>query len=63
MYAGLGQAWYANTAGTVGGQGTPGPDGWVWSPLSASSKAIARAIAIQASQEPATFVQLPVAVD
>jgi hypothetical protein len=63
LYVGLGQAYYVTNDGTSAGVGRPSPDGFVWEPASESAAAIARAIAIYASEEPAAYVRLPLRVE
>lgn len=62
LYVGLGQAFYANTKGTRGGIGRPGPDGWNWTQENDAAKRIARAIAIFKNDQAASFVLLPVRI-
>lgn len=62
MYLGLGQAYYANARGTLGGLGLATTTGWSWVSADAAAGDIARAIAIQGLQRPADFVQLPVRI-
>jgi hypothetical protein len=63
LYLGLGQAYYATTAGTQAGVGLPGAEGWKWVPNDAIATAVALAIAIQKGEEVASFVRLPVRVE
>jgi hypothetical protein len=63
LYLGLGQAYYATTAGTQAGVGLPSADGWKWVPNDAIASAVALAIAIQKGEEVASFVRLPVRVE
>lgn len=63
MYVGLGAAYYAAPTGTVAGVGTPGPEGWTWTPDPRSADAIRRAIAIFNSEQAAEFVPLPIRIE
>jgi hypothetical protein len=63
IYLGLGQAYYATTAGTQAGVGLSTPTGWTWVPNDAIAPAVARAIAIQKGEDIAAFVRLPVRVE
>lgn len=63
IYLGLGQAYYATTAGTQAGVGLPTANGWTWIPNDAIAPAVARAIAIQKGEDVAAFVRLPVRVE
>ena len=63
IYVGVGHAWYASADKRFAGVGTAGPDGWTWTPANDAAQAIALAIAIQRVDEPAAFVQVPIAID
>ena len=63
LYLGLGQAFYANEAGTVGGVGSATEEGWTWTPLDAEAEKIAQLLRIAGGEDPAAFVQLPIRVE
>ncbi len=63
VYLGVGHAWYASADKRFAGVGAAGPDGWIWTPANDAAEAIALAIAIQRFEEPAAFVQVPIAID
>lgn len=62
LYAGLGQAWFADQKGTFGGVGVPGPAGWEWTTRNEAAPGVARAIRMYRNEVPAEFVALPVQV-
>lgn len=62
MYVGIGQAYFATQDGKVAGIGTVGPEGWVWTVVEENAADIAKAIAVQQSEQPAAFVGLPVRI-
>ncbi len=63
LYAGIGQAWYANAEGTIGGTGTAKPEGWTWTAANESAADIAQAIRIHEGVDQAAFVRLPLRVE
>lgn len=63
MYLGLGRAYYASANGAVAGFGAATADGWAWTPANDAAPAILAAIAVQANQAPAAFVQVPFRVE
>ncbi len=62
IYLGIGQAYYANSSGTLAGVGSPGEQGWVWTPANASAPEIRAALAILENEQVASFVRLPLRV-
>ncbi len=63
LYLGLGQAFYANDQGTIGGVGYPAPDGWTWESKNEMAADIARAIGVSSNViKPAEFVGLPLKI-
>jgi hypothetical protein len=62
LYLGLGRAWYATADGRNAGVGSPGANGWTWTPADAIAPAVLRAIAIQRNEQVAAFVRLPVEI-
>jgi len=61
MYLGVSKAYYVNKTGDVAGIGTPGEDGWVWTPANDQAAKIKQAIAILKNEQVASFVELPLA--
>lgn len=62
MYVGLACAYFSGANGSVAGVGGAGPDAWQWRSDASAAAAIARAIAIQAGEQVAAFVALPIQV-
>lgn len=62
MYIGLGQAYFCNEKGTVGGTGRPGPKGWKWERNDEIAPYVAAAIAVYKNEKPAEYVPLPVEI-
>lgn len=63
LYVGISQAFYATSDLKHAGIGRGGKQGWEWLPANEAAPAIAQAIAIFNSEEPAAFVHLPLQVD
>jgi hypothetical protein len=63
LYVGIGQGYFANADGTVGGVGSATESGWVWKPANESAAEIAKAIAILKNEHVAEFVLLPITID
>ena len=59
LYLGLAQAYSVDQSGRAG-VGSPGPEGWEWTPADHLAPKINRAIAIYENSQPAAFVSLPV---
>ncbi|MCF7954822.1 MAG: DUF3450 domain-containing protein [Phycisphaerae bacterium] len=62
LYIGIGQAYYANTEGTVAGIGVATLDGIEWEPANEYASQILDVIKILENKKVASFVQLPVKV-
>lgn len=62
IYFGIGQAYYSNLAGNVGGVGGAGDKGWTWTVSNELAQAVADVIAVQRNEKPALYVPLPVEV-
>lgn len=62
MYVGLACAYFSGANGSVAGIGGAGPESWQWRSDAAAAAAISRAIAIQAGEQVAAFVALPIQV-
>lgn len=61
LYLGLAQAWFVGTDARFAGRGTPGENGWSWSP-DADAREVKTAIDIQQKAGIAQYVELPVSV-
>jgi hypothetical protein len=59
VYLGLGQAYYTNVKGGLGGVGRPGDQGWEWIPRDELSELVADVIAIHRNEKPAGYILLP----
>jgi hypothetical protein len=62
LYVGIGQGFYVNGKADAAGVGTATADGWVWTPANDAAPAIAKAIAVFKTEEPAAFTRLPVRI-
>ncbi|HEY1172108.1 MAG TPA: DUF3450 family protein [Verrucomicrobiae bacterium] len=62
MYLGLAQAYYADKSGQLAGVGLPSAEGWKWSDEPSLAPAIIKVIAIHESEQPVSFVTLPVKI-
>lgn len=63
MYVGIAHGYYVDGRATRAGVGRSDAEGWAWTPADEYAEAIARAIAINGTEEGADFVQLPVHVE
>lgn len=63
IYLGLGQAYYLSRDAETAGVGRPGPDGWIWTEMTGSRKAIENLVAIVRNETPAAYVGLPIVID
>jgi len=63
LYLGISMAYYASADGKLGCYGIPGEAGWIWQEANQEAPAIARAVAIYANSEKASFVLLPATLD
>lgn len=59
LYLGLNQAWYVDASGNLGGHGTPGGQGWIWTEDNSLAPRIRSAIEIQSRRATPAFVELP----
>ena len=62
MYLGLGQGFYVDREGAVAAVGAPDAGRWGWTPADASAAQIKLAVDVFNSEQPASFVGLPVEV-
>ena len=62
VYVGLGAAYFVNAAGDFAGTGSPGPQGWEWSPRPELASVVKEIIRIYRNERPARFVSLPVII-
>lgn len=63
MYIGMGIAFYANEAGTIGGFGVPARGGWEWTADNSIAGAVRTSIAFLNNEvKPARLVDLPIVV-
>lgn len=62
LYFGLGQAYFCNKEGLVGGVGGPGPDGWAWKRQDEIAPTVDLAIAQYLNEKEAAFQALPVTI-
>ncbi len=65
LYLGLAKAYFAGGEGPDGpaGIGSPGPEGWVWSPAPKARAAIQSMLTMQSNATSAAFVAVPVQVN
>jgi hypothetical protein len=59
VYLGLGQAYYTNVKGGLGGVGRPGAEGWQWEVRDELIGLIADVIAIHRNEKSAGYILLP----
>ncbi len=62
LYIGLGQAYYLSSEGNRAGIGSPGDDGWEWTPRNDAAASIRRAFAVYDLETAPEFIRLPVAI-
>lgn len=62
LYLGLAQAYAVDKPGKLAFVGTPGPDGWQWTPKEGIASTVKGAIAMHDNSQPAAFVKLPVEI-
>ncbi len=62
LYWGLGGAYFASLDGSVAGVGTPGANGWQWTPVPGSAPAMSRLMAVYNGSGDPAFVSLPVTI-
>ena len=62
LYFGLGQAYYCNQEGNIGGVGRPGEQGWQWQRQDDIAPRVATAIAVYRNEQPASYQPLPVKI-
>ena len=62
MYIGLGQAYFCNKNGTIGGVGYPTNDGWAWKRKDEVASIVSMSIAQYLDEKPADYQALPVVV-
>jgi hypothetical protein len=60
VYLGLGAGYFVNDAGDFAGVGSPGANGWEWTPKPDVASQIKEVIRIYRNEHPAAFVSLPV---
>ena len=62
MYLGLGQAYFSNKDGTIGGVGYPTRDGWEWVRQDEIASTVSASIAQHLDEKPADYEALPVTI-
>jgi hypothetical protein len=62
VYVGLGAAYFVNDAGDFAGIGSPGANGWEWTPKPEMASQVKEVIRIYRNEHPAAFVSLPVTI-
>jgi hypothetical protein len=62
LYVGLGTAYFVNDGGDFAGTGTPGPNGWVWTPKPEIASSVKEVVRIYRTEKPARFVPLPAVI-
>lgn len=62
VYVGFGAAYFVNDTGDFAGTGTPGPNGWVWTPRPEIASSVREVVRIYRNERPATFIALPAAI-
>ena len=60
IYFGLGQAYFCNKDGSIGGIGYPSGDDWIWKRQDAIATTVAATIAQHLNEQPANYETLPV---
>lgn len=63
IYVGLGQGYFVNEAGSIGGVGTPGTDGWNWTTDPSVAKKMIEVIEVMKKTVSAKLVELPVTIE
>jgi hypothetical protein len=59
---GLGAGYFVNDAGDFAGIGSPGANGWEWTPKPEVASQVKEAIRIYRNEHPAALVSLPVTI-
>jgi Protein of unknown function (DUF3450) len=62
VYVGLGAAYFVNDAGDFAGVGSPGANGWEWTPKAELASQVKEVIRMYRNEHPAAFVALPVTI-
>ena len=62
VYVGLGVGYFVNDAGDFAGIGSPGANGWEWTPKPEVASQVKEAIRIYRNEHPAALVSLPVTI-
>lgn len=63
VYVGLGQAYFVNAAGDIGGVGVPGTDAWVWRTDPAVAKNMIEVLEVMKKTVSPKLVELPASID
>lgn len=63
LYVGLGQGYFVNEAGDIGGLGVPGPAGWQWRTDPAIAKKAIEVIEVMKKSVSPKLVELPATID
>lgn len=63
VYLGLGQGYYVNAAGDMGGHGTPGAGGWKWTSDPAIAKKLLEVIDVKKKTVAPKLVDLPATIE
>lgn len=62
VYVGLGAAYFVNDSGDFAGMGTPGANGWEWTPKPELASHVREVIRIYRNERAARFVSLPAVI-
>jgi len=63
IYVGLGQAYFVNAAGDIGGVGVPGTDDWVWNTDPTIAKRMIEVVEVMKKTVSPKLVELPASID
>lgn len=63
VYVGLGQAYFVNAAGDIGGVGVPGADAWQWKTDPAIAKGMIEVLEVMKKTVSPKLVELPASID
>lgn len=63
VYVGLGQAYFVNAAGDIGGVGVPGTDGWIWKTDPSIAKHMIEVVEVMKKTVSPKLVELPATID
>ncbi|TDU72899.1 uncharacterized protein DUF3450 [Prosthecobacter fusiformis] len=63
LYVGLGQAYFVNAAGDIGGVGTPGAQDWEWTTDPSIAKRVIEVVEVMKKTVSPKLVELPASID